>query len=164
MSYYSTLQVLEIDPETFEVESIASQIRQHLDTYGISHDVLDDVRKAFRSGEALLKVHGGYLVSLMDWIHQQAPELAFCARGWGEEPDDIWIRSYSKRGPGLAAGPFDLSAQGSGAAAVPSGWLTRTLTMGGRGVLVRPLYTKVLVGVVLAVVILVAFSYIGAHI
>jgi hypothetical protein len=164
MSYYTTLQVSVFEPETFEVESIAPQIREHLDTYGISHDVLEDVREAFRSGESLVKVHGGYVVSLMDWIHQHAPELDFCARGWGEWPDDIWIRSYNKSGIGLEAGPFDLSAQRSGTRVAPSGWLTQALTKDGRGVFVRPIYKKVLVGVILAVVLLIAFSYVGGHV
>jgi len=163
MSYYTTLQVTVFDPETFEVGGIASQIKQHLDTYGISHDVLGDVSEAFRSGESLVKVHGGYVVSLMDCIHQHVPELEFCARGWGEDPDDIWIRNYSRSGPGLAAGPFDLSTPSASAPAAPSGLFTRTITKDGRGVLVRPLFTKVLVGLVLAAVVLVAFSYVGAH-
>jgi hypothetical protein len=66
MSYYTTLQISVFEPEHFDVDSIASVIGQHLDSHGISQDVLDDVRAAFHSGEALVMVHGAYAVSLMD--------------------------------------------------------------------------------------------------
>jgi hypothetical protein len=163
MSYYTTLQVSVFDPEQFDVESVATAIREHLDRYGISHDVLDDIRTAFASGEAHVKVHGAYVVSLLDWIHQHAPGLDFCARGWGEEPDDLWIRSYRKNGRSLAAGPFDLSAPASSSGALSSEWLTRSTTTDGRRVLVRPGYAKWLVGVLVAAIIIIVLSYIGSH-
>src|SRR6267142_2552516 len=163
MSYYTTLQISVFEPEHFDVNVVASAIKEHLDHYGISHDVLDDVKTAFQSGEALVKVHGAYVTSLMDWIHQHTPSLEFCARGWGEEPDDLWIRSYKKNGPGLAAGPFDLSAPATGSGAVSSEWLTRSTAKDGRRVLVRPGYPKLLVGVLLVVAILLVLSYISSH-
>ena len=158
MSYYTTVEVQYHEAESLDIGSIEAALERRLNDDGISHDVLVDLKTAFSEGRAMLKVHGAYAVSLMEFIHKQLPNLSFGVRGWGEELRDVWVREFRRGQDPFTIGPFGEDEQKS------SGWFTRVPgEYRGWASFIRPRYIRALLYVILAVVILIAFNIVRQY-
>lgn len=158
MSYYSTLQIGVFALDDFDFDTLSNKILGQLQEDGIHEDVLQDIRAAFAGEQALVKVVGAYLVSLIDFIHHCVPHLEFDARGWGEEFGDIWMRSYRANSNVFSVGPFDLGIPKS-EQAFQERWFTPTAEgVAGWRAVVRPAWLKRLLIAILLAIIIFTFS------
>lgn len=106
MSFLSILQIQYVG-DSLDVDEIADQILPILDEMGIARIVLNDLRDAFEDGESTLPMHSAYMLSLIESIAELKPELAFDARGLGEEYRDTWVREFENGKSVFAVGPWD---------------------------------------------------------
>jgi hypothetical protein len=106
MGFYTKLEIV-FGGDTPDMETVAEKILLQLDSDGIHHNVLQDVRQAFETGEAGFSVHAAYLVQLIESIAALLPECSFEARGLGEEFRHTWVRSFEDGKLTFEAGPWD---------------------------------------------------------
>ena len=108
MSYYTFahLQYLEeahIDPSEFKEDLL-----KMLDERRLHHDVGKGLIDLFTKQEAYFTFYGGchVLETLLLWVSQQRPAVAFGVQGRGEELRDLWVRELSNGKIDYKQGPF----------------------------------------------------------
>jgi hypothetical protein len=111
MSYYTSahLQYPEhpeggaIDPSEFKEDLL-----KMLDEHGLHYHVGDGLIDLFKQGEADFTFYGGCqtLETLLLWVSNQRPNIAFGVQGRGEALRDVWVREISGGQVMYAQGTF----------------------------------------------------------
>jgi hypothetical protein len=110
MSYYSSLVLHYTGNSEISIADLASNLKNHLDTRRIHHDVIEDISKLFSTGEATIKLYGYMIDDILLWVSAQKPDAPFGVQGRGEELRDVWVREYEKGEATFSRGPFDETA------------------------------------------------------
>lgn len=95
MSFHTRLEIAMID-EFYGIdwELIQKDILKLLDRDGIHHDVLEDVKVAFREGEVLVGVDAAYLKSFFEDSAELFSKVSFELRGSGEEFEHTFVQRH----------------------------------------------------------------------
>ena len=108
MSFYTALEIAYTgDWEPPDIDTVSEKILHLLDSDGIHHDVLQNIRVAFDTGKADFFVHAAYLAQLIQSISEFFPNCSFEARGLGEEFRNTWVRSFEDGKLIFEVGPWD---------------------------------------------------------
>ena len=108
MSYYTTFDIY-LEGEqvpTDAVLGVADAFLRRQASYAVE-DILEDLRKSLEEGRAELKLYFYDIDLLLKNISLAFPTTVFCARGFGEEFDDVWLRKYALGNAISAIGPGD---------------------------------------------------------